>query len=285
MRVLRLSVLSAGIALSFGVTAPASAQGFFESLFGGFSKPTWPQPMSPNRYDGANYSAYGRSYPYWYGEAPRPRQSSRLRAMCVRTCDGYYWPIADRATRQDLYDLSRQCSEACDGAARLYYLPANSTDITNMEDLAGRRYSSLETAFLYRKHYIGSCRCKPQPWTLSERLRHQTYAKVQREELPDQNGKDDRTIIEQLPDGAAGDEAEEELFDVEQAALGGDLSLDAGQDTQPRGEVERAVRPAPTYRHRARVSRARDTSAKWGLFGGSGQQKYVWPGDGSRRRR
>jgi phage/plasmid-associated DNA primase len=45
-----------------------------------------------------------------------------------------------------------------------------------MRDLKGKRYSSLKTAFLYRKKYVKGANCKPKPWSAEAKAVHKKYA-------------------------------------------------------------------------------------------------------------
>src|SRR6185295_9192425 len=65
--------------------------------------------------------------------------------------------------------------------------------IETMVDLSGRGYSSLQTAFKYRKIMVEGCRCHPQPWSETELARHRAYAedKVAGAEKPPTQAEDD----------------------------------------------------------------------------------------------
>jgi hypothetical protein len=96
--------------------------------------------------------------------------------VCVRLCDGYYFPIsfavgADRFERD-----ARVCESRCGAQGRLFVHenPGGSTD--DLRDLTGRPYRQLRTAFLYRSEYIASCTCQPQPWEQASLDRHRAYA-------------------------------------------------------------------------------------------------------------
>jgi hypothetical protein len=49
-------------------------------------------------------------------------------------------------------------------------------DIEDMQDLQGRPYRKLPTAFLYRTEYLSSCKCQPDPWEAEAKDRHRGYA-------------------------------------------------------------------------------------------------------------
>jgi hypothetical protein len=92
-------------------------------------------------------------------------RAGNYRTLCVRTCDGYYWPISNSAPRSKFRKDAETCETSCDMEARLFYLPRTSEDIAAMRDLSGRVYGRLPTAFAYRQSQSSGCTCKPEPWT------------------------------------------------------------------------------------------------------------------------
>jgi len=105
------------------------------------------------------------------------RQPMRtFRTVCVRLCDGYYFPISFAVGADRLEHDSRVCESRCGAQGRLFVHanPGGSTD--DLHDLTGRPYRQLRTAFLYRTQYIASCTCQPHPWEQVSLDRHRTYA-------------------------------------------------------------------------------------------------------------
>ena len=96
--------------------------------------------------------------------------------MCVRLCDGYYFPISYKAGRHDFKQDALRCAARCPQApVRLFVHPSGQADPEKMRDLQGNRYADLKNAFLYRKHFIANCRCHFEPWTSEARNRHHEY--------------------------------------------------------------------------------------------------------------
>lgn len=159
---------------------PAAAQGLLDALFGNNAPAAQPAP-APVPVHGA-HDAGPRSLPLAplrAGEnSPPPRPSGgSLRTVCVRMCDGYYFPISNAVRRSEIGRDIKLCDTRCGSESRLFMLPANSSaDAAEMTDVMGRRYSQLPNAFRYRKSLVPGCACKPVPWASSERLRHQEYA-------------------------------------------------------------------------------------------------------------
>lgn len=97
------------------------------------------------------------------GAAPEQRVVNRgtYRTLCVRSCDGYYFPISFAASRSQFGDDAAQCQRACGAGAELYYHPNPGSGAKDMVSLLGQPYGSLPTAFRYRESYNPSCTCQP----------------------------------------------------------------------------------------------------------------------------
>ena len=162
-----------------GSAPPAQAQSFFEKLFGlsgGANRPA-AQPPIGYGYRAPLHTPQSRSEPSRSEDtSSRKGKGWRVRTMCVRLCDGYYFPMSQSTTTRGLTVDSRRCKSSCGSAARLFYMDADSTDAAAMTDFTGRRYDALDTAFDYRKKLTPGCSCKPAPWSAAERLRHINYA-------------------------------------------------------------------------------------------------------------
>lgn len=111
-----------------------------------------------------------------WGPLSAPRQSSpTFRTVCVRLCDGYYWPISFATTRSSFERDAAKCEASC-GGAKLYVYRNPGEEADDMVDLRGQPYKRLTTAFLYRTQYDAQCKCQPHPWEEAARLRHRIYA-------------------------------------------------------------------------------------------------------------
>ena len=99
----------------------------------------------------------------------------------MRLCDGFYWPISFATSRSRFSRDASQCRASCGEEAQLFYVPVTG-EPADMVDLTGRAYSALPSAFKYRKALVEGCKCKPEPWSLTEAARHKTYADAAEEE-------------------------------------------------------------------------------------------------------
>ncbi|WEZ85173.1 DUF2865 domain-containing protein [Rhizobium sp. 32-5/1] len=90
-----------------------------------------------------------------------------LRTMCVRTCDGAFFPISGNATPADFQRDSVACERRCPGAETELYFHSLATEETDemVSAVTGQPYTHLPTAFAYRTRdhgqTAGQCGCKP----------------------------------------------------------------------------------------------------------------------------
>lgn len=100
---------------------------------------------------------------------PLPDQSNlpfaSYRTMCVRLCDGYYFPISFSTLESRFRDDETKCKEQCAAPAELYIYRNPGEEVENMVSLDRKPYTSLKTAFLNRKHYIKGCSCKAEEYS------------------------------------------------------------------------------------------------------------------------
>ena len=185
-----LSSVLAGVAfvsiLAVGLTAlpgMAVAQSLFEQLFGWSAPRSQPAPMSRAGLPGIGgeplklqHAVARPDVEPEEGRGRRDRRSGAYRTVCVRTCDGFYFPISNSSSRGDFHADADACRSRCGSSeARLFY-HSNTGEIGDAVDLSGRSYKSLSAAFLYRKKLVDGCTCKPMPWSPAEINRHRQYA-------------------------------------------------------------------------------------------------------------
>jgi hypothetical protein len=149
---LRVAVSIVALGLAFVLApAPGEAQGLLEFLFG--PDPT-PQQAAPPpaprraRVQGTVGFAKREGAPAGSGFASDPRAGG----FCVRTCDGYFFPLikSTRATRQ------QSCELACPSAEMDVY---DGSTIESARNRKGQRYSAMPRAFAFRDRASGACAC------------------------------------------------------------------------------------------------------------------------------
>jgi Protein of unknown function (DUF2865) len=104
------------------------------------------------------------------------RSRETFRTVCVRVCDGYYFPISFSATREHFERDRQVCENSCGSQARLFVYRNPGGSIEDMRDLQGKAYKDLRTAFLYRTQYVADCKCRPHPWEQQALDQHRLYA-------------------------------------------------------------------------------------------------------------
>ncbi len=88
---------------------------------------------------------------------------STYRTICVRMCDGYYFPINFATTEQSFAGDEETCQRQCGSPAKLYYYPNPGGEVQQAVAIDGTPYSALHNAFRYRKELVKSCSCRSQP--------------------------------------------------------------------------------------------------------------------------
>ena len=147
----RRSVLTALAQNNCGPQYAAAARGpgnFIDSLFG-----------TPNQ-----------SLPPPSAELSAP--SGTFRTVCVRTCDGGYFPVSFATYQARFGDDERACKALCPATeATLFTYRNPGEDINQAVSINGQSYSSLPNAFKFRTEFSPSCACKAVGQTWSEALK------------------------------------------------------------------------------------------------------------------
>ena len=105
-----------------------------------------------------------------------PEAVATYRTMCVRLCDGYYWPVSFATSKDNFGRDEQTCRQSCSGSTALYAYPNPGGEVEEMVSLKGEPYRNLSTAFLYRTVYDPGCKCRPHPWEAAAIERHKSYA-------------------------------------------------------------------------------------------------------------
>ena len=99
-------------------------------------------------------------------------QSGTYRTVCVRSCDGAYFPISFATVPGRFPDDERTCKALCPAAeATLYSYRNPGEDMNQAVSINGQSYSSSPNAFLYRQEFNPSCACKAAGQTWSDALK------------------------------------------------------------------------------------------------------------------
>lgn len=97
--------------------------------------------------------------------------SSTFRTVCVRMCDGFFFPISYAAHPSRFAQDEAMCQKTCPGTpAQLFTYPNPGGDMTQAANMNAQDYTSLENAFRYQKEYVKDCSCKPANQTWAQAL-------------------------------------------------------------------------------------------------------------------
>jgi len=127
-------------------------------------------------FDERTYDPAAGETPFYHGVTPpvtaarpsvtdvAPTISGGLRTMCVRTCDGAFFPISSNASPRDFPHQADLCAQRCPGAqTELYYHSTTDQESADMvSTVTGTPYKSLPTAFAYKDRPPGQkseCGC------------------------------------------------------------------------------------------------------------------------------
>ena len=98
--------------------------------------------------------------------------SGTFRTVCVRTCDGGYFPVSFATYQARFGDDERACKALCPATeATLFTYRNPGEDINQAVSINGQSYTSLPNAFKYRTEFNPTCACKAAGQTWSEALK------------------------------------------------------------------------------------------------------------------
>jgi hypothetical protein len=98
--------------------------------------------------------------------------SGTYRTVCVRSCDGAYFPISFATVPARFPDDERTCKALCPAAeANLYAYRNPGEDMNQAVSISGQPYSSSPNAFRFRQEFNPSCACKAAGQTWSDALK------------------------------------------------------------------------------------------------------------------
>ena len=94
------------------------------------------------------------------------------KAVCVRTCDGYYFPISFSATQSKFLEDEKTCQRMCPASDVTLFSHRNpGEDVARAVSSNGKLYSELPAAFSYRKQFNAACSCRAPGQSWADALR------------------------------------------------------------------------------------------------------------------
>ena len=99
-------------------------------------------------------------------------QSGTFRTVCVRTCDGAYFPISFATVPARFPDDEKTCKALCPATeASLFAYRNPGEDMNQAVSISGQPYASQPNAFRFRQEFNPSCACKAAGQTWSDALK------------------------------------------------------------------------------------------------------------------
>lgn len=148
----------AQLAAAINNNCRAQPRGFFETIFG----------LEPRR--GEIDSTVPELDPDQPTEPEKPRLGGP-QTVCVRTCDGFFFPLANNTGNAD-----EMCQALCPGVETMAFGMSNGGDIQNAASRSsGQPYSSLPNALKYTRSFDAACTCRGQSESWSAALKNAEY--------------------------------------------------------------------------------------------------------------
>ncbi len=94
--------------------------------------------------------------------------NGRYRSVCVRLCDGFYFPVSYSTYGSRLDQDKVQCEQNCAAPAELYVYRNPGQEIEQAISLQGSAYMDLPVALKYRKEFVKGCSCKQTEYNPTE---------------------------------------------------------------------------------------------------------------------
>jgi hypothetical protein len=94
--------------------------------------------------------------------------NGRYRSVCVRLCDGFFYPIHYSTYGSQLGQDAQLCQSSCAAPAELYVYRNPGQDIERAVSLSGSAYMDLPVALRFRKEYVKGCSCKQAEYNPTE---------------------------------------------------------------------------------------------------------------------
>ena len=111
------------------------------------------------------FNFFGDSF-FGQPQYTQPRRStgrlpfSTYRTLCVRQCDGYYYPVSFSTFPSQFDQDANVCQSHCAAPAQLYVHQNPGEDVQQMVTLGGQPYSNHPNAWKYRREFVKGCSCK-----------------------------------------------------------------------------------------------------------------------------
>lgn len=166
------------------------------------------------------------------------------RFACVRSCDGFYFPLNQSVRGGDAQDM---CTSLCPGARTEVYRVPQGGRMADAVSMKGQRYADLRSAFLYRRKVNAGCGCKVQgqSWEALLRPAERVLASPHRDPILDEATADRLSRAQQRAKlrAEAAQEAASREPAAQQAAGGAPPIAPQRQPSRPTPAAQRLEEP------------------------------------------
>lgn len=118
------------------------------------------------------------------------------KAICVRTCDGGFFPLGSARGGGDLAGLQSLCTALCPNTEAKLYTTSDTDNIAGAISIEGAAYTDLPAAYKFQKSFDAACACKPPGKSWVEAL-------ADAEKLLDRGSGHDVTVTAKMSDDMA----------------------------------------------------------------------------------
>jgi Protein of unknown function (DUF2865) len=154
--------------------------------------------------------------------------SGTYHTVCVRTCDGFYFPISYSTNATRFADDDKACQRLCPASeATLYSFRNPGEGMDQAVSNTGQAYTALPNAYRYRKEVVSGCSCRRAGQSWADALK----------------GADDSTTLEQ-GDIVVTDQNAKQLSQAPQVR--GKAAAPAAVISQPSTSTASSVPSTPT---------------------------------------
>ena len=91
-------------------------------------------------------------------------------AICVRQCDGGFFPVSYSARRANLEELATLCKALCPNAEVALYTKSLWGELNSAVSMSGESYGDHPNALKFQKTRVPACGCKPPDKSWAEAL-------------------------------------------------------------------------------------------------------------------
>ena len=105
------------------------------------------------------------------GPLEMPTMGSNYRTLCVRTCDGFFFPISFATGPNRFGEDEQTCQRLCPAAETMLFAHRNpGEEVEQAVSTNGTPYTQLPNAFKYRQSFNAQCSCRASGQSWAEAL-------------------------------------------------------------------------------------------------------------------